>query len=191
MPLTAEQEQWLEEREAARQKKSEEAAKALYELFQAKNDAKKNKDKDGKKDKGKDGKDKKDGKSRPASASATAGAEKTPCKYKSASDFMAHHFPGFEDEVEDITQMAPMRRIQLLEVADVLATCQDRHVANIRETALRKALVAPQDKPEALCLEQLREEKEGLMVNPNPPEYWRKCNLSKKGGGKKGKKKKK
>lgn len=48
-------------------------------------------------------------------------------------------------------------------------------------------------RPESLCLENLREGLEGLMVNPLPKEFWRKevSAASKKKGGKKGGKKKK
>jgi hypothetical protein len=63
---------------------------------------------------------------------------------------------------------------------------------NVKESALRKALIIPQDRPEAICLENLRDEKEGLMINPNPREMWRKFvaggGKGKKGGGKKKKK---
>jgi hypothetical protein len=70
-----------------------------------------------------------------------------------------------------------------------LGTFEDAGVP-IKESVLRKALLIPQDRPEAICLEGLREEKEGLMVNPLPKEMWRKMTVGKKGGGKKGKKKK-
>ena len=53
---------------------------------------------------------------------------------------------------------------------------------------LRKALVIPQDKPEAISLENMRQdETEGLMVNPLPSERHRTTNFAT--GKKKGKKK--
>ena len=192
MPLTQEQEQWLDEREVARSKKSEAVAKELLEAFQAKNDKKKDKDKkDGKKDAKKD--DKKGGKdakgSRPTTAKGDANkdqANELRTKYKSASQFMAVNFPNFEDN-ENLDRMAPMRKMQLMEVSEIVETFKDYNMT-IKDTVLKKALIIPQDKPEAVCLENLREEKEGLFVNPKPPEYWRKMVIkasSKKGGKKK------
>ena len=84
-----------------------------------------------------------------------------------------------------------MRTIQLLEVNEIIDVC-DKYNVKIKESVLRKALIIPQDRPEAICLENLRTEKEGLMINPNPPEYWRKIiKDGKKGKKGKGKKKKK
>ena len=186
MPLTGEQELWLEDRETNRVKKSEEVAKKLFEAFQAKSDKKKDKDK-GKKD-GKEKKDKNDSKSRPGSGKSATdnNPDSTKKKYKSATQFMSTHFPNF-DQDEDFEKVAPMRRLQLMEVASVTQAFADYNIP-IKESALRKALIIPQDKPEALCLENLRGEKDGLLKNPNPPEYWRKMVVKK--GGKKGKKKK-
>lgn len=196
MPLTTEQEQWLQEREVARTKRSEELAKQLFEAYQAKNDKKKDGKDKGKDKAGKDGKDKKGGgkASRPGTAKSTAGGTgnadgtlEMKRKYKSASQFMSIHFPNFDND-EDLDKMAPMRRMQMMEVAEVMQTCEDYKIS-VKETTLKKALVVPQDKPEAICLENLRGEKDGLLLNPNPPEYWRKMVVKK--GGKKGKKKKK
>ena len=55
---------------------------------------------------------------------------------------------------------------------------------------LQKALFIPQDRPEAMCLEELKDVGEGLMANPLPKEMWRKSAVKggKKGGGKKKKK---
>lgn len=184
MPLTAEQEQWLDDRETERTKKSEETAKQMLADALAKADKKKGgKDDKGKKDAGKD--KKKDGKDKGATAAAD---EKPKPKYKSATQFMSTHFPKFEDD-EVLESMGPMRQAQLIEVSDVMDVFARRNL-NIKETVLKKALMIPQDKPESICLEGLREEKEGLMMNPNPPEFWRKM-VVKKGGGKKGGKKKK
>lgn len=196
MPLTTEQEQWLQEREVARTKRSEELAKQLFEAYQAKNDKKKDGKDKGKDKSGKDGKDKKGGgkASRPGTAKSTAGGTgnadgtlEMKRKYKSASQFMSIHFPNFDND-EDLDKMAPMRRMQMMEVAEVMQTCEDYKIS-VKETTLKKALVVPQDKPEAICLENLRGEKDGLLLNPNPTEYWRKMVVKK--GGKKGKKKKK
>lgn len=115
-------------------------------------------------------------------------AEKPACKYKSADDFMSTHFPNFEGD-DDMDAIGPMRNQQLMEVGYILGCCEDEDVT-IKESVLRKALVIPQDKPEAICLEGLRDEQEGLMLNPNPKELWRQVNLGGKGKkGKKGKKK--
>ena len=56
--------------------------------------------------------------------------------------------------------------------------------------AVMKALVIPQDKPNAICQEQIRNPDVGLMENPLPKEFWRKL-ASGGGGGKKKKAKKK
>jgi hypothetical protein len=82
-----------------------------------------------------------------------------------------------------------MRTTQLLEVGNILEVCEERNV-HIREATLRKALVIPQDRPEAVCLEGLKTETEGLMVNPMPREMWRVMTLGGKKGKKKGRKKK-
>lgn len=82
-----------------------------------------------------------------------------------------------------------MRTVQLMEIADIVESCKDCGV-KIKESTLRKALIIPQDKPEAVCLEGLKSETEGLMVNPLPREYWRVMAMG-KGKKKRGKKKKK
>eukprot|EP00598_Pedospumella_elongata_P000366 CAMPEP_0184973908 /NCGR_PEP_ID=MMETSP1098-20130426/5512_1 /TAXON_ID=89044 /ORGANISM="Spumella elongata, Strain CCAP 955/1" /LENGTH=756 /DNA_ID=CAMNT_0027496413 /DNA_START=91 /DNA_END=2361 /DNA_ORIENTATION=- len=184
MPLTALQEQWLDEREAHRVKASEEAAKKLLE------DAAKKADKKGAKGKKEDGKDGKKDKKDKKNKKDTVKLEeiKVKPKYTSAAQAMQTLFPNFEDDENPSTQ-GPMRTMQLMEVATILDTFEASDVP-IKESALRKALLIPQDRPEAICLENLREEKEGLMVNPNPTEMWRKF-TAKKGGKKGGKKKKK
>jgi hypothetical protein len=184
MPLTPAQEQWLDERENLRVKKSEEAAAKLVEDAAKKADKKGGK---GGKDDKKDGKDK-GGKGGKKSAAAKPEEVKVKSKYLSATHAMTALFPNFEDE-SDPTTLGPMRTMQLVEVDAVLNAFQDAAVP-IKESVLRKALLIPQDRPEAICLEGLREEKEDLMVNPLPRELWRKAAVGKKGGGKKGKKKK-
>lgn len=190
MPLTAEQEAWLEAKETERSRKSEALAKQMVADVAAKADKKKNKDKDkgGAKKDDKDKDKKKKDKKATKSIASTDTAKTTASKYKSASQFMSTHFPQFEHE-DDAETMGPMRTLQLLEVSDILGSCE-RYQVNIREGALRKALVVPQDKPEAVCLEGLRDGPEGLMTNPMPPELWRKFTAPKKGGGKKKKGKK-
>lgn len=182
MPLTALQEQWLDEREAHRVKASEEKAKKLVEDQAKKADKKKGKDdkKDGKKDAKKDKKNK--------NATAKVEEVKVKPKYDSASHAMQTLFPNFEDD-ENPSTLGPMRTMQLMEVATIMDVF-DSSAVPIKESALRKALLIPQDRPEAICLENMREEKEGLMINPNPPEMWRKFTAGKKGkkGGKKKKK---
>ena len=62
----------------------------------------------------------------------------------------------------------------------------------VKPETLRRALVIPQDKPEAVSRENMRQsEVEGLMVNPAPEAFWRKVSYKTGGGGKKGKKGKK
>lgn len=73
------------------------------------------------------------------------------------------------------------------QVGDVMETMAHYHVP-VKEAALRKALVIPMDKPDAVCLEGLRDNQEGLMTNPLPPEYWRVFKMKGKKGGKKKKK---
>lgn len=189
MPLTEQQERWLDEQEARRVKMADEIAKALREAAQAKADKKKGKGKDAK---GKDKKDKgkgKDAKGSKKSTGPVAGEEVKPKpKYKSATQFMEINFPNFEGD-DDPDAVGPMRATQLIEVQHILDCCEDEDIA-IKESTLRKALVVPQDKPEAVCLEALRDEKEGLMVNPLPRELWRKFVMKKGGSKKKGKKRK-
>ena len=201
--MTERQEQWLEEQEQQRVKRSEETAAKIREAAAAKAE-KKDKKADKNKGKDKDKKSKKDDKKggkRPGSGAAGGtglggmpGEEgRPPPKYKSATQFMATHFPNFEGGEDEEEAMGPMRQLQLVEVSEIMEAFEDADVP-IKEAALRKALVVPQDKPEALCLENLREATEGLMVNPLPKELWRKFTMSKKGKGgggkKKGKKKK-
>lgn len=180
MPLTALQEAWLDEREAARNKKSEEVAAKLVEEA-----AKKAEKKGGKAEKGGDKKDGKDkGKNKKA---APVEEVKVKPKYASAAQAMATLFPNFEDE-ENPSTLGPMRMMQLMELNTIVDVFNEAEVP-IKESTLRKALLIPQDRPEAICLENMRDEAEGLMVNPMPRELWRKFTAGKK-GGKKGKKKK-
>lgn len=185
MPLTEKQEMWLDEQEMHRIHVSEESAKKLVDQYTAKMEKAKGKGKDKKaekKDKGEKGKE-----SKKKGDTVKVEEEKVKPKYKSASHFMATQFPNFEDD-DDFDTQGPMRTIQLLEVAQIMDVC-DEYDVKIKESAVRKALLIPQDRPEAICLENLRSEKEGLMINPNPREFWRKFTAKK--GGKKGKKKKK
>lgn len=190
MPLTEAQLAWCEAKEQQRKLKSDALARDLAAAVNAK---------------GKGGKDKKDakkengGKKTGKAAGGKGGKDakgnlvtdeenKIKPKYASVQEFMATHFPKFEEET-NVETMAPMRAVQITEVNDIVDTFAQYHLP-IKETALKKALVIPMDKPEAVCLEGLREDKEGLMRNPLPPEHWRVCKI-KGGGGKKGKKKKK
>jgi hypothetical protein len=104
---------------------------------------------------------------------------------------MAARYPVFDPDDDGDTQ-GPMRMMQLVECARVLGALSDFGMEGAaNEATVRKALVIPQDMPEAISLENMRESgKEGLMVNPVPKEYWRQTNFKaagKKGGGKKGK----
>ena len=183
MPLTLEQEQWIANKESARIKKSEELALKLFESAQKKSDKKKA------------GGDKKPadkaGKKKDPKAKSEDEANEKP-KYRSAEDFMHQHFPHF-DQTEsflggDHEANGPMRTMQLIECAQV-AEAFHNHGIPIKDSTLMRALVVPQDRPEAICLENMRENGERLMENPLPMEYWRKAVI--KGGAKGGKKKKK
>eukprot|EP01038_Epipyxis_sp_PR26KG_P004770 gene4770-6692_t len=190
MPLTEFQEKYLEEKELARVKKSEEMAKDIAQAFSAKNDKKGGKDAKGKdKDKSTDKNKTKPGSAPNPSTTTADGTIIKQNKYKSADQFMAVHFPNFESQYDSET-IGPMRLNQLMEVDRIYETCQNYNIS-IKQTAIKKALLIPQDKPEAICLEGLRETGEGLMINPNPSEYWRKFNMKITGGGKKKKKRSK
>mmetsp|Transcript_15665 Transcript_15665/g.21440 ORF Transcript_15665/g.21440 Transcript_15665/m.21440 type:complete len:733 (+) Transcript_15665:63-2261(+) len=180
MPMTLLQEKWVEDVEAARVKRAEELSKKLFDDRAAKAVAQKGKG--DKPDKGGDGK--KDKKKNEKDATKQAD-EKPKSIYKSAEHFMTTHFPDFEGD-DEMEAIGPMRNVQLLEVANIIESCQESGV-NIRESTLRKALMIPQDRPEAICLEGLKTETEGLMVNPLAKEFWRQMKM----GGKKGKRKKK
>lgn len=175
MPLSEEQEDWLAARESERVKKSAEEVQRLVAAAAAK--AEKKKDKGD----GKDKKDKKDDKKKDK-PKAPPPEEKKPVKpkYKDASEFMAKHFPDFDAMGDGADCHGPMRTMQLIEVARV-ADCFAEFGVAVDEKRLLKALVVPQDRPEAICLENLRQEAEGLMVNPVPQEYWRKVAMAKKG----------
>ena len=198
MPLTARQEKWLEDRESERVKISYEMAKKLVEDEAAKANKKKEKgDKDGKgKDKDKDKKSKeKEKKAKEEAAKKAASAKPPPPKYRSASHFMSINFPNFDgDEEEDrVESCGPMKITQMAEVERVLDAF-GRVDMPINESVVRKALVIPQDLPDAVCQEGIRETSlEGLMLNPLPPEFWKISGKAKKGkkGGGGGKKKKK
>lgn len=186
MPLTDAQLAWCEAREQHRKQASETLARGLAAAANAKGGKGKDKDKDKKKDAKKD--TKKAGK-KGDKGGAADDTEKVKPKYASVQEFMAQHFPKFEEETE-LETMAPMRAVQLSEVNDIVETFASYHLP-VKESALKKALVIPMDKPEAVCLEGLREDKEGLMMNPLPREYWRVCKIKGAGGKKGGKKKKK
>jgi hypothetical protein len=192
MPLSEEQERWVSVRESERIKQSEQYAAQLFEAFQAKQTKNKNKDKE--KEKGnKDSKRNAAGKNanqRKQVSKSVASNQTTAIssKYKSASDFMYKHFPDFEhaddlkaNDIEEIDfehGKSPMRIAQLLECAHIRSVMQDYDM-NIKEGVLERALVIPQDRPEVLCLEAMREDGDRLMKNPLPVNYWRKFNKKK------------
>ncbi len=185
MPLTATQEAWLEGKEEERAKKSADMAAKLLEEAAAKG-GKGGKGGDKKDDKGK-GKGKGKGKKGPAEPE-----EKPPCKYKSAHEFMSTHFPDFEDDADGEAQ-GPMRMMQLLECARVMGSINAFGMeGSVSAETVRKALLVPQDKPESVSLENMRNSGiEGLMKNPAPEAFWRKVAFKSAGGKKKGGKKKK
>jgi len=213
MGLSDEQQHWLETQEVNRKIKSDALAKQLTEAVQLKNAKKGGSGKDGKGGKGGDkgsgkekGKEKekkeKDSKSRPTTATTgiNGGNPENICKYKTANEFMSTHFPTFDNDLQslddqtssNLSQIAPMRIMQLMEIQEIVQSCQKYHVTTIKDTVLKKALLIPQDKPDSICLENLRkQESEGLMLNPMPVEYWRKYVVKKGKKSSGGKKKKK
>lgn len=89
----------------------------------------------------------------------------------------------------------PMRTMQMVECNRILDVCAEWDVP-IDRKVLHRALVIPQDKPEAITIEQgLHNPIASLMVNPLPKEHWKTIPAEllkggkKKGGGKKKKKK--
>lgn len=195
MPLTEEQEKWIEGRETDRAKKSTEVEAKLTADYALRVEAskaasKKDKDKDKEKDKKGEGEGKKD-----AKKTREVVLEKNVVikpKYHSASQFMATHFPNFDDEELHPEAIGPMRTMQLIECARIMGACDEFNVLHaVKESSVRRALLIPQDRPEAICLENLREAGDGLMQNPNPMEYWRKMKIQSGKGKKKGGKKKK
>ena len=197
MPLTEEHQEWLQGRESEREKKSNDIALHLVEAAAAKEEKAKGKAKEGGgKDKDKGGKDKGGGKGGKAATAAHAGTEDPPkvkCKYSSAAQFMSAQFPSFDQADDHSASHGPMRALQLVECARIMGAMEAfGEAGSVSERALRKALVVPQDKPEAIALENLRDsELEGLWRNPMPFEFWRKVVIAKAkkgGGGKKGKK---
>lgn len=98
-------------------------------------------------------------------------------KYKNAADFMMKNFPNFgHDDYDDENKggsAGPMRVAQNNEIDQIMDAFAKLNL-QIRENALRKAILTPQDNPEAICLEQLRESSlEGLMLNPIKKNLWR------------------
>lgn len=203
MPLSTKLEEWLDDKESDRIKKSRDYAAKIIEAFLIKT-GKAKKAKEGNKmntiirSKSPSKSSKlltKGGTSGKSDGNQTPG----PQKYRSASEFMEKNFPTFDNYEDDVygftgitstEAMGPMRTAQLIECAQIMNAFEIRQM-NIDENAVKKALVIPQDRPEALCLENLRGPKddEGLMVNPNPSEYWRKFHMKSKGTKKKKKKK--
>jgi hypothetical protein len=103
-------------------------------------------------------------------------------KYSSATEFMDLHFPVFDTD-DNLDCIGPMRAEQLEECHRVYEALAE---FNVSENVIRRALLIPQDRIEAICLENTKNATEGLMVNPLPKEYWRAVIQ----GGKKKKKKK-
>ena len=109
-------------------------------------------------------------------------------KYASASEFMDTHFPNFDMD-DNLEAIGPMRAEQLAECEQIMQCFSEMDI-HVSEKTIRSALLIPQDRAEAICLEGTKNPVEGLMTNPLPKEYWRKIvaaakKKKKKGGGKK------
>lgn len=227
MPVTNDQEKWLDQIENERAKKYDEYVKDLtLQATQAKSNkpdkAKGGKDtKGGKDDKAKKKKAEEEAKKREIADKLQA--EKNRNKYKNAGHFMAKHFPTFDSpdpviaaatanrmnsvktrgalshsaSMKQITVNegvsgflrptdGPMRTMHLVECNRIQDVCHQFDV-NISQDTLHRALLIPQDRSEAHCLEGQRfSEMESFPTNPLPLEYWK---VPVEAGKKKGKKK--
>merc|ERR1711871_759234 len=159
MPLAEEAEKWLNDKETERVKAYSEKVQKLKEDFAAKNAKSK--------DKGGDKKDAKKDKKKVVEESPPV----IP-KYKSASHFMSVHFPVF-DSYKQSDNMGPMRSQQMNECQRIIEVFEQAGI-EIDPECVYKGLMIPQDRPESICIENLREGLEGLMLNPLPKEFWRK-----------------
>eukprot|EP01006_Ploeotia_vitrea_P061737 TRINITY_DN78931_c0_g1_i1.p1 TRINITY_DN78931_c0_g1~~TRINITY_DN78931_c0_g1_i1.p1 ORF type:complete len:125 (+),score=8.25 TRINITY_DN78931_c0_g1_i1:3-377(+) len=100
-----------------------------------------------------------------------------------------YHLYNLSDIAED--SYGPMRTMQMIECNRILDACEDWGVP-MNEKTLYRALVIPQDKPEAIAVEQgFHNPITGLLANPLPKEKWRVCPDIGGTKKKKGKKKKK
>ena len=203
MPLGPEHHSFLDHRELIRKqaeaKKREEAAAAAA----ASKDKGKDKDKAGKggdKDKGGKG-GKKDKNAKTEEPIEPIEEIKYPREHyvQKAQEFMDKYM---KEKIGVWNQEGPTRTWQLLEVDKISQTFKavqnDKDktpLIRLKDDAqslekIKRALVVPQDKPDAICQEQLRNPQAGLMENPLPKEFWRK-QVSDGGGKKKGGKGKK
>lgn len=178
MPATIEMERWLEDRERQRAIRVEAYHAALLE--RSKTAVKSKIGSKGAKEKG--GDKKKDGKSsdkiskKLSSTSPETTTKKSSARhYKSADHFMTVHFPSF-DSKDNPDSLGPVRTAQIEECRELFEVLNEAEI-KVSEKILRKALVIPQDRPEVICLENLREASEGLMINPLPKECWRSCKI--------------
>lgn len=172
MAVTTEIENWVDHRETQRKKKAQEKINEL---------------KDARAAKGKSGSSGKGGKSRSASKGRGIlkedSNEKQVVKYRSASQFMSIHFPVFDTDTSAGAH-GPMRTVQLMECERIHTLLKESEI-DIPLNTLHRGLLIPQDRPELVCAENLRTAKEGPMVNPLPPEFWRKSTLEKRPKSKK------
>lgn len=178
--LCALQELWLNNRENQRIADTKEKLKKI-----AQENAARTQKEEKKKDK------KPEGRTKKKAAPEPPPPPKIVKKYSSATQFMETHFPKFDTD-DNVHAIGPMRAEQLAECEDILQ-CFALMNIQISEKTIRNALIVPQDRPEAICLEGTKNPIEGLMTNPLPKEYWRKLvaavkKKKKNGGGKKKKK---
>lgn len=168
MPLTAEHKQWLkaeEDRAKPPKKKVELNASLSQKNIPTSRKSLKEQDKE----------------------STTASETKPVCKYKSAEEFMDHHFPKFDGD-DHVDAQGPLRTNQIME-CNAVYDCLSAVCPNQSIKAIENALITPQDRPLAICLKNMRNNLDCVMENPLPKELWRKPRPE--SGAKKKKKKQK
>lgn len=178
MPVTAEIENWIDNRETQRRKKAHEK---IAELKESRAGSRGAKSKPG--SSSKSGKSPSPPKGKGRRGKKTDSQQKKDIKYRSASQFMAIHFPAFDNDTRSDGH-GPLRACQLMECERIHALLEDSDI-NVPLKTLQKGLVTPQDRPELVCAENLRSGSEGLMENPLPKEYWRTAGLEKRPKSKK------
>jgi len=182
MKHTEDHDEWLNSRNKERLIKSNIILKQLYDDNNNKASTnKKNKDKD------KSNKPK-----RSKSKSPKRGNKSITSSNSNQTLQMNKTKPDFDIIDIDNTTNGPMRINQINECNDILEKFHEKNIP-IDINTLYKALVLPQDLPDVINYEILKEKNDvdSLMVNPLPIEYHRKLNILKVKKAKKNKKKSK